>query len=131
MEALARKYLPPTPFDERVWVAPNPPNESVRQEMVAQLDVFGDRQGGDSPSSTTSDAAAGEWSLENHPAFQEIVQKCREKFDTRVGMLTVLDGEQQLFLATGGMPEGVDSLPRGSTFCSHVRLPALFCVSVV
>ena len=34
-------------------------------------------------------------------------------------MLALLDGEDQLFLATGGMPEGVDALPRGSTFCQH------------
>ncbi|KAL8276371.1 hypothetical protein RQP46_011216 [Phenoliferia psychrophenolica] len=114
MEAIARKYLPPTPFDERVWVAPNPPNESVRQAVVNQLDVFGTLRGADGTSSSTS--------LEDLPAFQRIVATCRGAFDARIGMLTILSGEQQLFLATGGMPEGVDSLPRGSVFCSHTVL---------
>lgn len=116
MEKVAQKYLPPTPFDERVWVAPHPINESNRQAIVAQLDLFGTRRPASySPSMTAPPGS----SLENHPAFRNIVQMCRDAFDTRIGMLALLDGEDQLFLATGGMPEGVDALPRGSTFCQH------------
>lgn len=61
-------------------------------------------------------------SLENHPAFCDIVNKMKEMFGTRVGMMTVLDDDAQLFLATGGMPEGVDTLPRSVSFCSHAIL---------
>lgn len=43
-------------------------------------------------------------------------------FNAKVGLITVIDDEQQLFLATGGMPEGVESLPRSVTFCSHAIL---------
>lgn len=61
-------------------------------------------------------------SLENHPIFRSIVSRCRDIFGAKVGLLTVLDDEQQLFLAAGGLPEGVDKLPRDVTFCSHAIL---------
>ncbi|GAA5935345.1 GAF domain-containing protein [Sporobolomyces koalae] len=61
-------------------------------------------------------------SLENHPIFRSIVSRCREVFNTQVGLITILDDDQQLFLAAGGMPEGVDKLPRDVTFCSHAIL---------
>lgn len=117
LEAASGTSVPPTPFEERVWVAPTPSNEVTRQAIVAKLDLFGSRRPSSiAPSATSSTAVE---SLENHPAFRAIIQKCRDTFDTRVGMLTVLDDDMQLFLATGGMPEGVDALPRSVTFCSH------------
>ncbi|GAA6063976.1 hypothetical protein JCM10212_005786 [Sporobolomyces blumeae] len=72
--------------------------------------------------STNASIQPVEDSLENHPVFRSIVSRCREIFQTKVGLLTVLDDEQQLFLAAGGMPEGVDKLPRDVTFCSHAIL---------
>ncbi|GAA6015867.1 hypothetical protein JCM11491_007217 [Sporobolomyces phaffii] len=66
--------------------------------------------------------APGSDSLENHPVFRSIVSRCREVFNTQVGLITILDDDQQLFLAAGGMPEGVDKLPRDVTFCSHAIL---------
>ncbi|SCV67143.1 BQ2448_5789 [Microbotryum intermedium] len=72
-----------------------------------------------------NDSAAAVTSLQNYPAFRDIVQKCQKLFDVRIGMITVLDEEQQLFLATGGLPEAVEqggALPRAVTFCSHAIL---------
>ncbi|GAA5857540.1 hypothetical protein JCM8547_009329 [Rhodosporidiobolus lusitaniae] len=61
-------------------------------------------------------------SLENHPVFRQLVARAKTVFDTRVGLLTVLDDDQQLFLATGGLPDGVESMPRDASFCSHAIL---------
>ncbi|GAA5909481.1 GAF domain-containing protein [Sporobolomyces salmoneus] len=66
--------------------------------------------------------APGSDSLENHPIFRSIVSRCREVFNTQVGLITILDNDQQLFLAANGMPDGVDKLPRDVTFCSHAIL---------
>ncbi|KDE03559.1 hypothetical protein MVLG_05944, partial [Microbotryum lychnidis-dioicae p1A1 Lamole] len=77
------------------------------------------------PPDIESECAAAVTSLQNYPAFRDIVQKCQKLFGVRVGMLTVLDEEQQLFLATGGLPEAVEqggALPRAVTFCSHAIL---------
>ncbi|GAA5953714.1 hypothetical protein JCM3765_006946 [Sporobolomyces pararoseus] len=164
----------PTPFEQRVYHAPRPENEVVRQNVVNRLDLFGTRakaslanpqsptltEGPNATStapslsnaSTTSlpihSAAAGlrrgsttasinstaasvlddgieapvSDSLENHPIFRSIVSRCREVFNTKVGLITILDDDQQLFLAAGGMPDGVDKLPRDVTFCSHAIL---------
>lgn len=73
-----------------------------------------------STAATQADEAAA--TMENHPAFRAIVAKCRELFNVRVGLMTVLDDEQQLFLATGGLPDGVESMPRSVSFCSHAIL---------
>lgn len=139
------------PYNSRVYPAPHPTDEAERQAVVAKLDLFGTRNkaaaasesslelsfshsrtarpttssgasmmsvGGASVATSTNEAN----SLENHPPFRAIVAQIRELFDAQVGMITVIDDEQQLFLATGGMPEGVDSLPRSVTFCSHAIL---------
>ncbi|SCZ96338.1 BZ3500_MvSof-1268-A1-R1_Chr8-2g10127 [Microbotryum saponariae] len=77
------------------------------------------------PPDIESESAAAVTSLQNYPAFRDIVQRCQKLFGVRVGMLTVLDEEQQLFLATGGLPEAVEqggALPRAVTFCSHAIL---------
>jgi len=81
----------------------------------------------DSLTSTTPSTAATvadetAMTMENHPVFRNIVAKCRELFNVRVGLMTVLDDEQQLFLATGGLPDGVESMPRSVSFCSHAIL---------
>lgn len=57
-------------------------------------------------------------SMKDNPVFKAIISKCKDIFDSKVSMLTVLDDEQQLFLCTGGMELG-DSLPRSVTFCAH------------
>ncbi|KAL8283539.1 hypothetical protein RQP46_005642 [Phenoliferia psychrophenolica] len=108
MEATARRPLPPTPFDEGVWAAPLPSNELLRQAFVAELDLHG-----------TRGATA---SLESHPAFRHVVQKCRETFGTSAVMLSILDDDTQRFLSTSGLPAGVASLPRDVTFCTHTIL---------
>ncbi|ORY66786.1 hypothetical protein BCR35DRAFT_270103 [Leucosporidium creatinivorum] len=57
-------------------------------------------------------------SIKDNVVFKAIISKCKDIFDSKVSMLTVLDDEQQLFLCTGGMELG-DSLPRSVTFCAH------------
>lgn len=57
-------------------------------------------------------------SMKDNPVFKAIISKCKDIFDSKVSMLTVLDDEQQLFLCSGGMDLG-DSLPRSVTFCAH------------
>lgn len=74
------------------------------------------------PASVIDDGVEVPDSLENSPIFRSIVSRCRDIFGAKVGLLTVLDDEQQLFLAAGGLPEGVDKLPRDVTFCSHAIL---------
>ncbi|KAK4699039.1 hypothetical protein P7C70_g7230, partial [Phenoliferia sp. Uapishka_3] len=80
--------------------------------MVRELDLFGTRS---TTSATTN-------SLENHPAFRRIVAECRDVFGTKSALITVLDDEKQLFLATGGLPDGLNVLPRSVSFCSHAIL---------
>ncbi|BGP21105.1 hypothetical protein JCM10213_008981 [Rhodosporidiobolus nylandii] len=73
-----------------------------------------------SPSPSKEDAVA---SLQGHPVFRQLVSRAKEVFQTRVGLITVLDNDMQLFIAaTGGMPEGLDSMPRNASFCSHAIL---------
>lgn len=60
--------------------------------------------------------------MENHPGFRAIVEQARELFGAQMGLLTILDDEKQLFLASGGMPKGIEVLPRNATFCSHTIL---------
>ncbi|GAA5891798.1 hypothetical protein JCM8208_002889 [Rhodotorula glutinis] len=59
-------------------------------------------------------------SLENSPVFRSIISKAREIFDVPIALVTVLDGDKQMFLASGGLPEGIgNALPRTSSFCQH------------
>lgn len=37
-------------------------------------------------------------------------------------MISVLESDRQILLATEGMPEMVDSLPRQSSLCAHTVL---------
>ena len=117
LEALTRTPLPPTPFDNRSWPAPLPPIESIRQAIVSELDLLGTRR---RPFTTASSDITE--SLQDHVAFTKIVERCKDLFQIRVGMLTILDEDRQLFLTTGGMPDGGKSLPREVTFCSHAIL---------
>lgn len=67
--------------------------------------------------------AGGADSLENHPVFRSIIAKCREVFSADIGLLTVLDDDTQMFLASAGVPEGVGNvLPRAASFCGHTIL---------
>ncbi|GAA5981073.1 hypothetical protein JCM10908_003974 [Rhodotorula pacifica] len=67
--------------------------------------------------------AEGADSLENHPIFRSIIAKCREVFSADIGLLTVLDDDTQMFLASAGVPDGVGNvLPRAASFCGHTIL---------
>ncbi|GAA6006967.1 hypothetical protein JCM10207_009154 [Rhodosporidiobolus poonsookiae] len=174
----------PTAFQKRLYVAPLPPNEIERQNVVNRLDLFGTKEKAamnasqatlditaspDMPSSsamvptsstasrssylTTSEAPSSRRnsssgfsttsnttsatsaathsptlsdpvaSLQGHPAFRSLVLRAKEVFQARVSAITVLDDNQQLFLASGGMPEGVpNAMPRSASFCSHAIL---------
>ncbi|KAM0750369.1 hypothetical protein T439DRAFT_381065 [Meredithblackwellia eburnea MCA 4105] len=114
----------PTPYEKRIYVPPVPVNEALRQSVVERLDLFGARKSTPSiaPSTTSDSSAEAVTSLQNHPAFQSIITRAKEEFDIAVSGITVLDGQQQLFLATLGMPEGVGDLPRGVSFCAHAIL---------
>ena len=61
-------------------------------------------------------------SLKNYDALQYIVTKCQSSLGTAVAILSIIDGDQQLFLAATGLPEGVDVLPRSASFCQHMIL---------
>lgn len=62
-------------------------------------------------------------SLENHPVFRSIIARCREIFSADMGILTVLDDDTQMFLASAGVPDGVGNvLPRAASFCGHTIL---------
>ncbi|GAA5964830.1 hypothetical protein JCM21900_001459 [Sporobolomyces salmonicolor] len=179
---IAAEGQEPTPFQKRVYVAPRPPNEEQRLNVINRLDLFGtrakkeaaeskamlsitthlssverapsasaasastnslvplsepassllkspgssllrcDSSSGTSTSSDTSSPVTEEDSLANHPLFRSIVSRCRELFKAKVSMLSILDEGEQKFLAAGGMPDGVDSLPRDVTFCTHAIL---------
>lgn len=135
----------PSPYEQRVFLPPTAPNEAERQEAVSKLDLLGHRAQskraevdasslapslGASDSDTVSlsrssmAAAANDQaiaSIKNHPVFRSIIAKCRDMFDSKVGMLTIMDDDQQVFLVTGGMELG-NSLPRSVTFCAHAML---------
>ncbi|GAA6046531.1 hypothetical protein JCM3770_006195 [Rhodotorula araucariae] len=62
-------------------------------------------------------------SLENSPVFRSIISKAREILDVPIALVTVLDGEKQLFLASGGLPDGLgNEMPRSASFCQHTIL---------
>ncbi|BGP44368.1 hypothetical protein JCM10450v2_000179 [Rhodotorula kratochvilovae] len=62
-------------------------------------------------------------SLENSPVFRSIISKAREILDVPIALVTVLDGDKQLFLASGGLPDGLDKgMPRSASFCQHTIL---------
>ncbi|ORY66785.1 hypothetical protein BCR35DRAFT_294926 [Leucosporidium creatinivorum] len=61
-------------------------------------------------------------SLQNHPALLAILAKSRKLFGTKMTMITILEDQRQFFLASDGMPDKVDSLPRSATLCSHTVL---------
>lgn len=135
----------PSPFEQRVFLPPTPANEIERQEVVNKLDLLGSRaqakraeldaaslapsmaaSESDTVSLFRASAAPSDHdqavaSIKNHPVFRSIVAKCRDMFDSKVGMLTIMDDEQQVFLVTGGMELG-NSLPRSVTFCAHAML---------
>ncbi|GAA5979254.1 hypothetical protein JCM11641_001974 [Rhodosporidiobolus odoratus] len=183
-QRIAADGAEPTPFQQRFFVAPRPPNEKERQNVVAAFDLFGTREkaaqnafqaaldvsapsafptsAATLPSSSTSSTVSScltpsetslsrrtsssgysitsaatsvasapsssspldvVQSVQQHPVFRQIVARAKDVFQTRVSLLTILDDEQQLFIAaTQGMPEGVDSMPRNASFCSHAIL---------
>ncbi|KAM0787266.1 hypothetical protein ACM66B_006501 [Microbotryomycetes sp. NB124-2] len=132
----------PTPLVTRCFMPPMPANEAARQNVVNRLDLFGtkaaaastatlpkstsvDRRDTDNSSLTPSTAQShvsnveeAVCSMKDYPAFRDIITQCKDMFDSKVSMLTVLDDDQQLFLVTGGMDLG-PGLPRSVTFCAH------------
>ncbi|KAK4048939.1 hypothetical protein OIV83_004495 [Microbotryomycetes sp. JL201] len=129
----------PTPLVTKCFMPPLPANEAARQNVVNRLDLFGtkaaaastttlpgsSRRDADNSSLTPSTARShvsnveeAVCSMKDHPAFRDIVTQCKDMFDSKVSMLTVLDDDQQLFLVTGGMDLG-PGLPRSVTFCAH------------
>ncbi|KAI5476484.1 hypothetical protein MNV49_007731 [Pseudohyphozyma bogoriensis] len=61
-------------------------------------------------------------SMHNTPILESILCRCRDLFDTRIVVISVLNPTQQVFLASHGMPEGVHELPRTTAFCTHMVL---------
>ncbi|KAK4053305.1 hypothetical protein OIO90_003917 [Microbotryomycetes sp. JL221] len=60
--------------------------------------------------------------ITNHPAIVQILERARKLFGTRMSFISVLDDQRQILLATDGIPEHVDSLPKAATICSHTLL---------
>ncbi|GJN92025.1 hypothetical protein Rhopal_005053-T1 [Rhodotorula paludigena] len=183
-QRVAEDGAEPTPFQNRFWPAPLPPNEAIRQDIVERLDLFGSRAkaamnasqatlniaSGPAGSAsapmepTMSNASAASYlttpsdvassrrnsssahstrsastsattaaspsldqeaieSLQDSPVFKSIIAKAREIFNVPMALITVLDGEQQLFLASGGLSEGMpNAMPRSASFCGHTIL---------
>lgn len=61
-------------------------------------------------------------SFQNHPALHAILNRSKSLFNTKMTLITILGEQHQVFLASAGMPENVESLPRNATFCSHTVL---------
>lgn len=72
-------------------------------------------------------SSAPSQTLEQHPVFRRIVQRCRELFQVSVGILSILDDERQIFLAESGLDsvpqlKGLREVTRDITFCAHTVL---------
>ena len=137
-----------TPYEQRAFSPPKLYNEAERQAVVNRLDLLGTkrlatkksdgtlaikldpssasvRSHGDNDSlapsthttAQTLQAEAVE-SMKDNPVFQAIIEKCRDLFDSKVALLSVLDEDDQVFLATGGMEFG-PSFPRSASMCTH------------
>jgi len=63
-------------------------------------------------------------SLRNDPAMLRIIDKARRTFGTRVVCISLLLEDAQVFLASEGMPHGVESLPRHASIDAHTVLNA-------
>lgn len=61
-------------------------------------------------------------SLRNDPALARVVAKARRTFGTRIVCVSLLMEDAQVFLASEGMPHGVESLPRHASLDSHTVL---------
>ncbi|GAA5901521.1 hypothetical protein JCM6882_006303 [Rhodosporidiobolus microsporus] len=186
-QRIAREGAEPTPFQKRLYVAPYPPNEALRQNVVNRLDLFGTKEraamnasqatlditaspplptsvamipsasaastatsrssyiapseglssrrnstSGFSTHSASTDATSAAVhagastdavaSLKDHPVFRALVARAKDVFQARVSAITVLDEDTQLYLASGGMPDGIETTPRAASFCSHAIL---------
>ncbi|KAM0752895.1 hypothetical protein T439DRAFT_323506 [Meredithblackwellia eburnea MCA 4105] len=61
-------------------------------------------------------------SIQNDPALHSILDRCKEIFDTKIAVLSLLQHDMHVFLASSGMPDEVDTLPRSATFDAHTIL---------
>ncbi|KAL8290582.1 hypothetical protein RQP46_002840 [Phenoliferia psychrophenolica] len=61
-------------------------------------------------------------SILNDAALLQILGRCRALFGSSIAIVSVLQAEQQMFLASEGMPAEVESLPRDATLCAHTVL---------
>ncbi|EGG11359.1 uncharacterized protein MELLADRAFT_54833 [Melampsora larici-populina 98AG31] len=59
--------------------------------------------------------------LEQHPVFRKIVRQCREMFDAKISMLSIITDESQIFLAESGLTP-LRAAPREITVCAHTVL---------
>lgn len=123
LEEAAGHTLPPTPFDDCVWAAPMPADEAKRQAVVADLDLLESRRPACLSPNPDSESADTFPDLVNSEALQRMVDRCCKDFDGSVSFICVLDDDQQLYLATAGLPRELTSLPRDATFCRQARWP--------
>jgi len=71
--------------------------------------------------SESRDAQSPPETLEQHPIFRKIVERCQELFGADFCLLSVLDEDRQIFLAQAG-GEGIREYPRDVTLCAHTIL---------
>lgn len=99
----------PSPLEARCFMPPMPANEAQRQNVVNRLDLFGNKAAAasattlhgpgsvmrrDNDNSSLSPSVAASHvsnmeeavsSMKDHPIFRDIVSKCRDVFDCKVG----------------------------------------------
>lgn len=110
--------------------------------MVKRLDLFGGSASGslyagenESPHAPCSSLLASDntpprspafslshQSLQNAPALLSIVDRAQTCFAAKLVIITILQGSHPRFLASRGLPEGLESLPRDASFCTHAIL---------
>ncbi|GAA5950468.1 hypothetical protein JCM21900_004815 [Sporobolomyces salmonicolor] len=61
-------------------------------------------------------------SLIQHPMCRELVSECREVFDTAGATLTIFDEDRLVFLASSGVEQNAESIPRQESFSAHTVL---------
>ncbi|GAA6027189.1 hypothetical protein JCM8097_002468 [Rhodosporidiobolus ruineniae] len=61
-------------------------------------------------------------SLVQHPLCRDIVAESLDAFDTSSAILAVLDDDRMVFLASSGVEQDPESIPRQASFCTHTVL---------
>jgi purine nucleoside permease len=60
--------------------------------------------------------------IKNAPTLQAILARARMLFKTKVVIVSMLSSNNQHFLASCGMPENVEVMPRTAAICAHTVL---------